>query len=221
PIRRRLPRDGGSPNSRTAPAETGSSPSSILISVVFPAPFAPSSPITSPGSTVRSTPSTAVNRPNRRVTPAHSASIGQLPVDRGNTDRVLEVGRQPAVPVWLPHPPAARAPPGASSFGLIRGLVRDRHDGTWHGRDHLAWRAGDQRPAGVEHQHPLRAGRLLQVRGGEQHRRAARAISHHMSARLTGSTPVVGSSSTASSGSGSSAAITPSLRRIPPDRCPA
>ena len=50
---------------------------------------------------------------------------------------------------------------------------------------------------------------------------AARAMSHHRSARLTGSTPVVGSSRTSRSGSGSSAATTPSLRRIPPDSCPA
>ena len=50
---------------------------------------------------------------------------------------------------------------------------------------------------------------------------AARAISDHRSARLTGSTPVVGSSSTSSAGLVSMAAITPSFCRIPPDSRPA
>src|ERR1035438_6364152 len=68
-MRWRVPRDGGSLNSRTSPADTGSSPSSIRMRVVFPAPFAPSSPITSPPPSRRSTSSTATNRPNLLVTP--------------------------------------------------------------------------------------------------------------------------------------------------------
>ena len=74
PIRRRAARDGGCPNSRTEPPETGSSPSSIRIRVVLPAPLAPSSPTTSPGPTVRSTRSTTVSGPKVRLTWAHSAS---------------------------------------------------------------------------------------------------------------------------------------------------
>ncbi|MGW5668513.1 hypothetical protein [Micromonospora sp. NPDC003776] len=42
---------------------------SILISVVLPAPFGPSSPKTTPCGTTRSTRSTTTAAPNRRVSP--------------------------------------------------------------------------------------------------------------------------------------------------------
>ena len=47
------------------------------------------------------------------------------------------------------------------------------------------------------------------------------AISHHRPDRLTGSTPVVGSSRISRSGWCSRAAITPSFCRMPPESCPA
>ncbi len=50
---------------------------------------------------------------------------------------------------------------------------------------------------------------------------AAPAIRRHSSERLTGSMPVVGSSRTSSSGSGSSAIANASLWRIPPESWPA
>ncbi len=46
----------------------------MRISVVLPAPLAPSRPTISPGPTRRLTSRTAVKWPNRRVTVAHSAS---------------------------------------------------------------------------------------------------------------------------------------------------
>ena len=69
-----MARDGGAPNSAMVPPEAGSRPSSIRISVVLPAPLAPSRPTISPGPTRRLTSRTAVKWPNRRVTAAHSAS---------------------------------------------------------------------------------------------------------------------------------------------------
>src|SRR3954451_13979581 len=47
------------------------SPSSILMTLVFPAPLGPSSPSTSPRATVKETSSTAVWRPYRFRSPEH------------------------------------------------------------------------------------------------------------------------------------------------------
>src|SRR5690348_17714418 len=77
-------------------------PSSVRISVVLPAPLAPSRPATSPGCSCIDTSSTAVNAPKRRVTcvarsrapvtttPSrrHRVAAGQ----RERDDDVLEVG---------------------------------------------------------------------------------------------------------------------------------
>ena len=52
-------------------------------------------------------------------------------------------------------------------------------------------------------------------------RRPPAAISRHRSTRLTGSTPVLGSSRTSSDGRCMIAMQNPSLRRIPPDSCDA
>ena len=56
-----------SPSIATVPDEGGISPPSIRSVVVFPAPFGPSSPNTSPPWTVNVTLSTATRSPNRRV----------------------------------------------------------------------------------------------------------------------------------------------------------
>src|SRR5262245_30830465 len=56
-----------SPSTNASPEESGSSPVSIFITVVLPLPFGPRKPKTSPYSTSRSTFSTAVKLPNRRV----------------------------------------------------------------------------------------------------------------------------------------------------------
>ncbi len=63
---RRSPR---SPASSTSPTVGGSSPQSILMVVVLPAPLAPSSPYTSPGRTARFTSFTASNAPKLRPSP--------------------------------------------------------------------------------------------------------------------------------------------------------
>src|SRR5690348_6150063 len=71
----------------SAPELAGSSPHIILISVVLPAPFGPSKPKISPPRTDRSTASTAVKAPNRRVTRRQSGR--RLP-------RRTDVGSGPA-----------------------------------------------------------------------------------------------------------------------------
>ena len=66
--------DGGCPKRMTSPRLGASRPSSILISVVLPAPLAPSRPTTSRGATCRSTSRTAAKWPNMRVAPVLCAS---------------------------------------------------------------------------------------------------------------------------------------------------
>jgi hypothetical protein len=51
------------------PASGATSPASIRSVVVFPAPFGPRNPVTSPGAALKLSPSTAVTRPNRFVRP--------------------------------------------------------------------------------------------------------------------------------------------------------
>ena len=55
------------PATTMRPSDAGRNPVSIRIVVVFPAPFGPIKPTTSPLPTSKLTPSTAVMRPNRRV----------------------------------------------------------------------------------------------------------------------------------------------------------
>ena len=66
------------PSSRMSPESGRISPSSVLSSVLFPAPLGPITPMTSPGSIERSSPSRAVTPPKRFVSPrASSSGIGQ------------------------------------------------------------------------------------------------------------------------------------------------
>src|SRR5712692_5787382 len=68
-------------STQAAPSLSGSSPVSILMTVVLPLPFGPRKPKTSPGSTRRLTPLTAVKSPKRRVRfSARMAGISALPV---------------------------------------------------------------------------------------------------------------------------------------------
>jgi hypothetical protein len=55
--------------SRTVPALARSAPVTRPISVLLPAPFGPINACRLPGSTARSTPSTAVSAPNERLSP--------------------------------------------------------------------------------------------------------------------------------------------------------
>src|SRR4051794_36529293 len=64
----------GCPRSMTSPASGRTKPSIILISVVLPAPFAPSNPTTSPRRTSIETDRTASRRPNRFVRPLHQTA---------------------------------------------------------------------------------------------------------------------------------------------------
>src|ERR1700678_2983469 len=57
---------GSQPNTRTVPVSALSKPRMCLMSVVFPAPFSPTSPKTHPFGTYNDTPSKAVLAPNRR-----------------------------------------------------------------------------------------------------------------------------------------------------------
>ncbi len=54
---------------RSSPSDTGDTQPIIRIVEVFPAPFGPRKPNASPGATVMSMPSTAVNSPNRLTSP--------------------------------------------------------------------------------------------------------------------------------------------------------
>src|SRR5215469_5589513 len=114
--------DAGSPNSRMLPPLGLSRPSMRRMSVVLPAPLAPSRPRISPRRTLRLTASTAVNWPKRLVTCRASArdAIVLPPLlagERGRNHGVFEVRlhwpdtvREP--PVRGPYPPASTAPPG-------------------------------------------------------------------------------------------------------------
>src|SRR5688572_30724539 len=68
-----------SPATRPSPALGASSPVSILIVVVFPAPFGPRNPKISPSSTSKVTWSTATNSPNIRVKPGTSTALVMPP----------------------------------------------------------------------------------------------------------------------------------------------
>jgi hypothetical protein len=79
PIRRRTSSGRVStskPATRASPALAASSPVSILIAVVLPAPLAPRKPNTSPAATSKLIASTAVKVPKRRVRPR--TSIAEL-----------------------------------------------------------------------------------------------------------------------------------------------
>ena len=66
---------GSPPNSRTVPAVGRMRPISILIVVVFPAPFVPRNPVTSPLPSERVRLSTALSEPNDRLTPSNSKTF--------------------------------------------------------------------------------------------------------------------------------------------------
>ena len=63
------------PRTRAVPAVGASKVARIRTSVVFPAPFGPSSPSTFPAGAVRDTPSSAVVAPNVRRNPLISMTV--------------------------------------------------------------------------------------------------------------------------------------------------
>src|SRR6266852_8911936 len=69
-----------SPSTWASPPESGNSPVSILITVVLPLPLGPRKPNTSPCSTVKLKPSTAVKSPNLRT--RFSATIAAISILR-------------------------------------------------------------------------------------------------------------------------------------------
>ena len=108
--------DGSCPNRRTSPRLGGSKPSSILISVVLPAPLAPSRPTTSRGATWRSTSRTAAKWPNTRVAPMLCASNSVMTAPQPEVPApVRPRSPRPADPAWSPR---AGAPAGVPRQGL-------------------------------------------------------------------------------------------------------
>src|SRR3954453_13518127 len=82
----------------TSPASGRTRPSSILITLVLPAPLGPSRPSTSPRATVKETSWTAVWRPYRLCSPEHqTAGEGGRPASSSAADPATEVtSRTPA-----------------------------------------------------------------------------------------------------------------------------
>src|SRR5713101_3125688 len=80
-----------SPSTCASPPESGSRPVSILMTVVLPLPLGPRKPKTSPCSTVKLTPSTAVKSPNRRTrfsaTMASTLFLRELQLEVGGHSR--------------------------------------------------------------------------------------------------------------------------------------
>src|SRR5215471_3388380 len=66
---------GSSPKTRTEPFCAASRPRMCLISVVLPAPLAPTRPYTTPRGTVSVTSFKAILAPNRRVTPVTAMTV--------------------------------------------------------------------------------------------------------------------------------------------------
>src|SRR6266516_6667524 len=167
--------DGSRPNSRTSPPLGRSKPSSIRISVVLPAPFAPSRPTTSPGATCRSTSSTAATRPNSRVAPMLCASASvmrtsQLTREGCDDHGVLQVrsgdlpgnGRGGVRTGRNPDPPRGGVSPGTTGDWPAQPFGRGQ-DGTGYGRDDLVRRSAGKRAAAVEHEHGGGAFGLVEV----------------------------------------------------------
>src|SRR5262249_24696062 len=125
---------------RTVPEVGRSSPRIIRIVVDLPAPFGPRNPVTTPGFTWKSIPSTAVLSPKtfisdrasimslslcpwqRRYGPAEPADLGRRKEigPRGSRNLLLEKERT----AHVPEDAIAHEPPG--STGKVRGLSPDR-----------------------------------------------------------------------------------------------
>ena len=154
----------------------------MRIRVVLPAPLAPSSPTTSPGPTVRSTPSTAVNRPKTRRTPAHSARAqARAPSSSARRAATHTASCRSGVTGLAPGAPAAastrqvpRAPPGPAPLVRVRGRAGRDRDRARHRCHDLGRGARGEGPPRVQDEHLRRPRRLVQVGGGHQHGRAAR-----------------------------------------------
>ena len=106
-------------------ASASSAPRGAGASVVFPAPFGPSSAWISPGGTARDTPSSATVCPKRRTrSHASIAELRRLGRRRHRlVGRLLGNGRRPAV-----HAPPSLRPRSACSFRLDRGRPATPHD---------------------------------------------------------------------------------------------
>ncbi len=87
--------NGSRPKSSTLPSVGRISPRSIRSEVVFPAPFGPRYPKTSPRSTVRSTPATAVSSPYRLTSPR--AATGGASLTEGSARRPLRRRTTPSL----------------------------------------------------------------------------------------------------------------------------
>ena len=70
----------GRPSTTTRPSSASSSPATIEMTVVFPAPFGPSRPKVSDGWMWRSTPSTATRSPNAFLRPVASTTAASVEV---------------------------------------------------------------------------------------------------------------------------------------------
>src|SRR3954466_9526324 len=68
-----------SPRQRTVPASASSTPRTMRIAVVLPAPFGPTKPNIWPGATEKETPSSAVRSPKRRESPDSSSTTSVVP----------------------------------------------------------------------------------------------------------------------------------------------
>ena len=141
-----------------------SRPSSSRMSVVFPAPFAPSSPTTSPGPTVRST---ADDRREPAEAPCCRAGFGEEPHrvtsaatmlagERGSDHGVLEVRRYRPRALRerasrVPYPPGGAAPPRQRGGPL--GAVHDAEHAGDVVQDLRRGAAGCHLPGFQQHHH--------------------------------------------------------------------
>src|SRR5215471_14217328 len=82
---------GSSPKTRTEPFCAASRPRMCLISVVLPAPLAPTRPYTTPRGTVSVTSFKAILAPNRRVTPVTAITVSFM------GESLLRIGLQSRV----------------------------------------------------------------------------------------------------------------------------
>ena len=162
--------------------------------VVLPAPLAPSRPTTSPPRTVRSAPPTATNEPKRRVTARASA--------RG-------AGRVSVAPV-----PACVAAARSRAGVCGRGSAVATASG---GPAATAWPSSSTSTSAAR----SASSRYVVATSTAAPSAAAPAMSRQSSLRLTGSTPVVGSSRISSFGRCIMARAKASFWRMPPESRPA
>src|SRR5438270_10868357 len=89
------------PSTQARPLVSGRMPLSILMTVVLPLPLGPRKPKTSPGSTRKLTPSTAVTSPNLRTT--FSVTMALMTFLRHKLDVGMNAGAQLALRIGHPQ----------------------------------------------------------------------------------------------------------------------